>query len=62
MLINREELVREWLVLKDYGLTDEEIIGMMEFFGYEVPARPRNRRLLDKAKKLGVKNVQVRGK
>lgn len=36
MLISREELRQEWLVLKDYELTDEEIVGMMEFFDYEV--------------------------
>ncbi|MGW8178358.1 MAG: hypothetical protein ACWGQW_06270 [bacterium] len=59
MLISREELQREWLVLKDYGLTDEEVKGMMEFFDYEVAVPPsKMRRLINKTKKfLGVKNV-----
>jgi len=61
MQISREELQREWLVLKDYGLTDEEIQGMMEFFDYEViVAQSRMRRLINKTKRLlGAKNVQV---
>lgn len=36
MLIKQDELVREWLILKEYGLTDEEIKGMIEFFDYEI--------------------------
>lgn len=53
MLISREELQREWLVLKDYGLTDEEVKGMMEFFDYEVSVPPSKiRRLINKTKKF----------
>jgi tRNA A22 N-methylase len=51
MLISREELRQEWLALKNYDLTDEEIVGMMEFFNYEMIAAQ------SKMKRLSRKNI-----